>query len=76
MHEHKKLSTFSSTILYFLQGYFIANEGTACSIIMKNDQFNIRRLAANFDAFHKMLSDMNHSFTIIGLSETKKLGGS
>ena len=33
--------------------------------------FNIRSLAANFDAFHQMLSDMNHSFSIIGVSETK-----
>lgn len=33
--------------------------------------FNIRSLAANFDYFFQMLSDMNYSFSVIGLSETK-----
>jgi len=32
--------------------------------------FNIRSLAANFDYFFLMLSDMNYSFSVIGLSET------
>lgn len=33
--------------------------------------FNIRSLAANFDDFFQMLSDLNYSFSVIGLSETK-----
>ena len=32
---------------------------------------NIRSLAANFDNFLQMLSDLNFSFSLIGLSETK-----
>lgn len=31
----------------------------------------LRSIEANFDAFHQMLSDMNHPFLITGLSETK-----
>ena len=31
----------------------------------------LRSIEANFDAFQQILSDMNHSFLIIGLSETK-----
>ena len=37
--------------------------------------FNIRSLSANYEAFAEMLSDMNHSFPIIGLSETKIKAG-
>ena len=37
--------------------------------------FNIRSLAANFDYFFEMLSDMNYSFSVIGLSETKIIVG-
>lgn len=32
---------------------------------------NIRSLGANFELLHQLLADMNHSFSIIGLSETK-----
>ena len=33
--------------------------------------FNVRSISANSDAFYQLLSDMNFSFSIIGLSETK-----
>ena len=32
---------------------------------------NIRSIGANFEFLHQLLADMNHSFSIIGLSETK-----
>ena len=46
-------------------------QSTICPRAISALHFNIRRLAANFNVFHQMLSDMNHSFSIIGLSETK-----
>ena len=33
--------------------------------------FNIRSLSANYDCFYHMLSELNLSFSIIGISETK-----
>lgn len=46
-------------------------QSTICPRAFSALHFNIRRLVANFNVFHQMLSDMNHSFSIIGLSETK-----
>ena len=59
-------------------GYYSTHEfhssedirSTICPRAFSALHFNIRSLAANFDAIHQMLNDMNHSFSIIGLSET------
>lgn len=59
---------------YYSIHEFHSNEdiqSTICPRAFSVLHFNIRSLAANFDAFHQMLSDMNHSFSITGLSETK-----
>ena len=58
---------------YYSIHEFHSNEdiqSTICPRAFSVLHFNIRSLAANFDAFHQMLSDMNHSFSITGLSET------
>ena len=58
---------------YYSTHEFHSSEGNQSTICPRafSSLHPIRSLAANFDAFHQMLSDMNNSFSIIGLSETK-----
>ena len=50
-------------------------QSSLCEKSFSTLHFNISSLSANYEAFAEMLSDMNHSFPIIGLSETKIKAG-
>ena len=57
------------TISDFTNSYDIANcsSGNYFSVIHSN----IRSMNANFDGLMQMLADVNHYFSLIGLTETK-----
>ena len=59
----------SSTTSDFKNNYEISNcsSGNYFSVVHSN----IRSLNANFDGLLQMLTEMNHSFSLIGLTETK-----
>lgn len=59
---------------YYTTHDFHTSEGIRSSFVDKSISalhLNIRSLAANYDSFFQMLSDLHHPFSIIGLSETK-----
>ena len=59
---------------YYTQEDFLNNEGISQSRSMpffSTIHLNIRSLSANYDGLTMLLSDLQHSFDVVGLSKTK-----